>query len=68
MNSMHRDHAMCYTQSRTIPVTQLTQLQKLSTETFWGTGVLKSLQLRQVLQYKVPSASAQAIEVPGRKE
>jgi hypothetical protein len=43
------DHAICKTLNRTIPVVQLTQLQKVSTEKFWGTGVLKSLQECQVL-------------------
>jgi hypothetical protein len=49
-------------QNHTIPVVQLTELPKLSTKNFQGTCVLKSLQLRQVLLYKV---AAQTIEVPG---
>jgi hypothetical protein len=46
MHDFHaeEDHDMCNIQDRTIPVVQLTQLQKLSTESFEGTGVLKSLQ------------------------
>jgi hypothetical protein len=61
MHEFHadKDQAM---QNRTIPVVQLTQLQKLSNQKFEGTCVLKSLQQCQVLQYKV---AARAILVPG---
>jgi hypothetical protein len=64
MHEFHadRNHAMCNIQNLTIPVVQLTQLQKTPTKIVWGTGVLKSLQSCQVLQYKV---AAQAMEVPG---
>jgi hypothetical protein len=57
-----RDHVICIIQNHTIPVVQLTQLQKRCTQTFKGTGVLRSLQSRQVLRYKL---AAQAMEVPG---
>jgi hypothetical protein len=50
-----RDHAIYSIQNRTIQVLQLTQLQKLSTQNFKGTGVLISLQKCQVLQCKVGS-------------
>jgi hypothetical protein len=52
---------MCNIQNRTIPVFQLTQLQKLSTKKCWGTGVLQSLQQCQVLQYKVAAREMQVL-------
>jgi hypothetical protein len=64
MHEFHtdRDLAMRNIQNCTIPVVQVTQLQKLSTMKVLGTGVLNSLQYCQVLQYKV---AAQAMYVTG---
>jgi hypothetical protein len=59
MHEFHadRDHAMCNIQNRSIPAVQLTQLRKLSNKSFQGTGVLKSSQSCQVLQWKLQQMS-----------
>jgi hypothetical protein len=46
-----RDHAMCNSQNRTIPVAQLIQFQELSFFRVSGTGILNGLQECRVLQY-----------------
>jgi hypothetical protein len=45
MHEFHvgRDHALCNSQNRFIPVVQLTQLRKLSNKTFKGTGESQKL-------------------------
>jgi hypothetical protein len=43
----------CNIQNGTIPVVQLTQAQKLSTQNFKGTVILRSVQQCQALQYEV---------------
>jgi hypothetical protein len=56
-----REHAMCNIQNRSIPVVQLTQLQKLSITTFraWG-----SQKLTVMLSASVQNGSM-TMEVPG---